>query len=98
MIASPVYAITVLDYNQDGNLDLLLGGNSNQARLRFGKSDASYGTLLQGNSKGEFTYVPQLKSGLRVKGDVRCILNVNQFVLFGRNQLPVVAYKKTSAK
>ncbi|WP_317175627.1 VCBS repeat-containing protein [Adhaeribacter swui] len=95
---SPVHAIAALDYNQDGHLDLLLGGNSNQARLRFGKSDANYGTLLQGNSQGTFTYVPQLQSGLQVKGDVRCILPVNQFILFGRNQQPVVAYKKTRTK
>ncbi|WP_394368431.1 VCBS repeat-containing protein [Adhaeribacter radiodurans] len=95
---SPVYAVTALDYNQDGNLDLLLGGNSNQARLRFGKADANYGILLQGNRQGEFIYVPQLQSGLQVKGDVRCILNLNKIILFGRNQQPVVAYKKASFK
>ncbi len=95
---APVYAITSLDYNRDGHLDLLLAGNNNQARLRFGKSDANYGTLLQGNGKGDFTYVPQATSGLQVKGDVRSILKLNAMVLFGRNQQPIVAYKVKAAK
>ncbi len=95
---APVYAITSLDYNRDGHLDLLLAGNSNQARLRFGKADANYGTLLQGNGKGGFTYVPQVKSGLQVKGDVRSILNIKPFVLFGRNQQSVMAYKIGNTK
>jgi enediyne biosynthesis protein E4 len=90
---APVYAITTLDYNQDGKQDLLLGGNMNQARLRFGKYDANYGTLLKGNGKGQFTYVPQTQSGINIKGDVRSILNVNNTLLFGINQQPIKAYK-----
>jgi hypothetical protein len=90
---SPVYAITALDYNGDGKQDLLFGGNISQARLRFGKYDANYGILLQGNGKGEFTYMPQARSGLRVKGDVRSILSVNNTLLFSMNQQNVKAYK-----
>ena len=90
---SPVYAISALDYNGDGKQDLLLGGNMSQARLRFGKYDANYGILLQGNGKGGFTYVPQTRSGFEVKGDVRSILQVNNTVLFGINQQAVKAYK-----
>ncbi|RDC64330.1 VCBS repeat-containing protein [Adhaeribacter pallidiroseus] len=95
---APVYAVTSLDYNHDGHLDLLLAGNNNQARLRFGKSDANYGTLLQGNGKGTFTYVPQTQSGLQVKGDVRSILSLKQVLLFGRNQQSVLAYKINGAR
>ncbi|GAA4442474.1 VCBS repeat-containing protein [Pontibacter saemangeumensis] len=90
---SPIYAISALDYNGDGKQDLLLGGNMSQARLRFGKYDANYGILLQGNGKGGFTYVPQAKSGFAVKGDVRSILQVNNTLLFGINQQAVQAYK-----
>jgi len=90
---APVCAISPLDYNKDGKLDVILAGNINQARLRFGKYDANYGVLLQGDGKGKFTYVPQNISGLQVKGDVRSILPVNNLVLFGVNQQEVKAYR-----
>ncbi|WP_347158405.1 VCBS repeat-containing protein [Pontibacter chitinilyticus] len=90
---SPVYAIQSIDYNHDGRPDLLLCGNIKQARLRFGKYDANYGVLLQGDDKGGFTYVPQNKSGLHLKGDVRSIVQVNNTLLFGINQGDVKAYK-----
>ncbi|QMU26741.1 VCBS repeat-containing protein [Adhaeribacter radiodurans] len=90
---APVYAISTLDYNYDGQPDVLLAGNQNLARLRFGKADANYGVLLQGNSKGQFTYVPQTKSGLQLRGDVRSILPVNNTLLIGINQQPIKAYK-----
>ncbi|WP_460637290.1 VCBS repeat-containing protein [Larkinella harenae] len=91
--ASPVFALTVLDYDRDGRKDLLVGGNVNRARLRFGKSDANYGILLKGTGNGQFTYVPQRVSGFQLKGDVRSILPVGSTVLFGVNQLGIKAYK-----
>lgn len=90
--ASPVFAITVLDYNKDGKQDLLLCGNINQARLRFGKYDAGYGVLLKGDGGGHFEYVPQWKSGFRLWGDVRSVLQVNDTWLFGINQNTIRAY------
>jgi hypothetical protein len=89
---APVFALAALDYNQDGASDLLLGGNINKARLRFGKADANYGLLLQNDGKGNFTCVPQHKSGFKLTGDVRSILPMNNMVLFGLNQQPVKAY------
>lgn len=90
---APVFAIQSIDYNHDGRQDLLLCGNIQQARLRFGKYDANYGILLQGDGKGGFTYVPQHKSGLHLKGDVRSVVEVNNTLLFGINQGEVKAYK-----
>ncbi|WP_266367564.1 VCBS repeat-containing protein [Tellurirhabdus rosea] len=91
--ASPVFAITTLDYDGDGHKDLLLGGNINRGRLRFGKYDANYGMLLRGDGKGAFAYIPQRQSGLGVKGDVRCILPVGNTLLFGINGQAVKAYQ-----
>ncbi|QNF35670.1 VCBS repeat-containing protein [Adhaeribacter swui] len=90
---APVYAISTLDYNHDGQLDVLLAGNQNQARLRFGKADANYGVLLQGLGYGKFAYVPQPQSGLQLRGDVRNIITVNGTMLVGVNQQPIMAYK-----
>jgi hypothetical protein len=91
--SSPVFTITGLDYDHDGNQDLLLCGNINRARLRLGKYDANYGILLKGDSKGHFEYVPQLQSGFKLWGDVRSVIEINQTLLFGINQQGVKAYK-----
>ncbi|WP_409017717.1 VCBS repeat-containing protein [Dyadobacter sp. CY323] len=90
---SPVYTITSLDYDHDGKRDLLLCGNISKARLRFGKYDANYGVLLKGNGKGNFTYVPQEKSGFALKGDVRSVLPIGNKLLFGINQQEIKAYQ-----
>jgi hypothetical protein len=91
---SPIFTITTLDYNHDGNMDLLLCGNINRARIRFGKYDANYGVLLKGDGKGNFTYIPQLQSGFKITGDVRSVLPINNTLLFGINQSTIVAYKE----
>lgn len=49
---SPAYAFEPLDFNGDGHLDILFGGNSGSAKIRLGKMDASYGGLLQGYPHG----------------------------------------------
>ena len=90
---SPVFTITSLDYDRDGNEDLLLCGNINHARLRFGKYDANYGILLKGDGKGGFTYINQQQSGFRLWGDVRSVLSINNKFLFGINQQSIKAYK-----
>ncbi|MGV3538962.1 MAG: FG-GAP repeat domain-containing protein [Rufibacter sp.] len=90
---SPVFALASVDANRDGAPEVLVGGNENKARLRFGKADANYGVLLQNDGKGNLTYVPQQKSGFKVLGDVRCILPIGDKVVFGVNQKPVKAYR-----
>lgn len=89
---SPIFTITSLDYNKDGAEDLLLCGNINRARLRFGKYDANYGVLLRGDGKGHFSYVPQQESGFHITGDVRSVLTIGKNLLFGINQQPIKAY------
>jgi hypothetical protein len=96
--SSPVFAVSSFDYDKDGNKDILLTGNIQKARLRFGKYSANFGMLLKGNGKGGFTYIPQLNSGFKLRGDVRSIVNINNnnTLLFGINQQPVEAYKLTA--
>jgi hypothetical protein len=94
---SPVYTITALDYDQDGHKDLLLCGNISEARLKFGNNDANYGVLLKGNGKGKYDYIPQSRSGFGLKGDVRCVINVNDQLIFGINQGSLKAYASRQA-
>ena len=90
---APVNAIAVFDYDKDGSEDVLLCGNNSHTRLRMGKFDANYGTLLKGDGQGNFQYIPQAESGFRVKGDVHSILQLNDILYFGINQKPLEAYK-----
>ncbi|WP_448634679.1 hypothetical protein [Pedobacter panaciterrae] len=90
---APVYTITSIDYDADGHNDLLLCGNMNQARLRFGKYDANYGVLLKGNGKGSFSYIPQYISGFKLQGDVRSVIEINNTIVFGINQQGAKAYQ-----
>jgi hypothetical protein len=90
---SPIFTINALDYDRDGNTDLLLCGNINKARLRFGKYDANYGMLLKGDGKGNFNYILQQQSGFKIKGDVRSVLEINHKVLIGINQSPLISYQ-----
>jgi len=91
---SPVFVLSAFDYDQDGNEDLFLGGNVHNARIRFGNSDANYGTLLKGDGKGNFQYIDQHKSGFHIIGDVRGVLQINNLLLFGINGGSVKAYKQ----
>lgn len=89
---SPVFSITLVRNDQAGNEDILLCGNINKARLRFGKYDANYGVLLKNDGKGNFSYINQPQSGFHLTGDVRSVINISNTLLFGINQSGVKAY------
>ena len=80
---SPVYNIVVADFNGDHKKDLLLTGNNTWTRIKFGRYSANHGVLLEGDDKGNFKYVPQQKSGLKIKGNVRTatLLSDHQILL-----------------
>jgi hypothetical protein len=92
-----VYDITIADINADGNKDLILFGNNDYFKLRLGKYDANYGTLLIGDGKGHFDYVDQVSSGLKVKGAVRSTLFIDNLLLLGINEAKIKAYKVSAS-
>jgi enediyne biosynthesis protein E4 len=89
---TPIFAFATLDFDHDGKKDLVLSGNLNKTRLKFGKYDANYGLLLKGNGKGQFSSIPQYQSGFQIQGDVRAIIALKNTLFFGVNQEPVKAY------
>ena len=95
---APVYAMEMIDYNNDGQSDLLLFGNNNYFKIRLGKFDANYGVLLRGDGKGNFKYVPQIESGFNVWGNVRSSLIINNAIYLGINGSPVIVYKPSAEK
>ena len=94
---SPVYAIEVVDYNKDGNPDLILAGNQSANCVKIGVIDANYGQLFEGDGKGNFRYIPQPVSGLSMTGDVKSLkvitIKGKRYLLAGINNLGVVTYR-----
>lgn len=94
---APVFAMTPLDYNHDGKMDMVLAGNQSSIRIRMGVIDANFGQLYEGDGKGNFTYVPQPKSGLHITGDARSLKvissNGGQYLLVGVNNVGVQSYR-----
>ncbi len=74
---SPVYAIETIDLNQDGILDLLLGGNLYSVKPEVGRYDATDGIALLGNGDGTFTNLDDINSGFVAKGEIRAIKSIN---------------------
>lgn len=68
---SPVYAAQTGDFNDDGNIDIVLGGNLYNVKPEIGRYDASYGCFLAGDGKGNFTNLPAKSTGFRVRGEIR---------------------------
>ncbi len=66
---SCIYDIETEDFNGDGVLDLILGGNNYNFKPQFSRLDASRGTLLL--SDGKDNYVDQKATGFFVEGEVR---------------------------
>ncbi len=93
---APTKAALVGDFNQDGNLDFILVGNQSQIRIRIGIIDANQGQLFLGDGKGNFTYIPQAKSGLNLRGDIKSMVQLPSqpdYLHFGINNQGVSTFK-----
>lgn len=92
---SIVNAILCTDIDDDGAIDLVLGGNRSGYPPQFGKLDASYGDVLMNDGKGGFTWLPGKQSGLLVTGEVRDIAllrgkNSRRLLFLRNNDFPVL--------
>ena len=54
---APVYAALAGDFDADGHVDLIVGGNFNGVTPVQGRYDASYGLMLRGDGTGAPTLV-----------------------------------------
>ena len=73
---APINGMATLDYNNDGNEDILLVGNDFGNEVFIGRYDAFNGLLLENNGKGDFKTISTLKSGFLVPGDSKSISTV----------------------
>ncbi len=92
---SSLKTILPVDVNQDGFVDLVVGGNEFGFQPQMGRLDASDGDVLINDGKGNFSALPQSLSGIDLPGQTRDIVLLkrkgNMGVLFlQNNELPVL--------
>ena len=70
---SSINDLQILDYNSDGNPDILAGGNLYTSEAETPRNDASKGVLLLGDGTGEFEPLMPISSGIDITGEIRQI-------------------------
>jgi hypothetical protein len=92
---APLFGMLTNDYNSDGNIDLLLAGNSYSSSISDGQYDAFIGLFLAGDGKGGFSPVPGRESGFFVDGDAK---GMSELTMRDGSSLILVARNSDSLK
>lgn len=89
---SPIYSLLLKDFDLDGDIDIIAGGNLYNAKPEIGRYDASFGLFLENDGKGRFE-VPDSGYGFKLKGEVRSIILSNSNLVVGRNSDSIAIFK-----
>lgn len=94
---SPVYGMVTGDFDHDGNLDVLLVGNSYAPEISSGRDDALIGLYLRGDGKGGFNPVSVANSGFLADKDAKSLAKLmlddgRELMIVGNNDSAVQAY------
>jgi hypothetical protein len=73
---STLFSVLPGDFDGDGELDLLMGGNLDEVKPEMGRYDASYGLMLRGQGQGAFEVALPQETGLRMQGAVRDLVSL----------------------
>ena len=73
---SCIYGMVAGDFDQDGNLDLILNGNDYGAEVYSGRNDALNGLFLKGMGNGMFESKSISQSGIFIPGDGKAAIGV----------------------
>ncbi len=73
---SSVNDILMEDFNEDGNIDLVIAGNLYATEVETTRNDAGVGMYLEGDGKGDFNPISPAESGFFLPGDVKKLKTV----------------------
>ena len=88
---SPIYAIATSDFDNDGDQDILLGGNLDGVKPEFGRYDASFGNYLENTGNRVFKF-HQKGKGLKVNGQIRDLKVLKNKVFITKNNDSLEVY------
>jgi hypothetical protein len=95
---SPVFGIVADDIDNDGKIDIWLGGNFYSLKPQAGRHNASKGVFLKGNGERSFVFVPSRACGIRVEGEVRDARVIqtggSSYLMVARNNDRVLLFEK----
>lgn len=83
----PVYALAAADVTGDNLPEIVLGGNQSRAKPQTGTYEAGVGAVFKNEGNGDFSFVPSVKSGFALPGDMRKII----FLKVARQDVMVIA-------
>jgi hypothetical protein len=96
---SPVFGIVADDIDEDGIMDIWLGGNFYALKPQAGRHNASKGVFLKGLGSRSFTYISPQESGIKVEGEVRDATVIQlkgaKHLVVARNNGSVLLFKKS---
>ncbi len=95
---APVFGMATGDFNNDGNLDILLSGNESGIEPQIGNYDAFNGLLLEGDGKGDFNPVSLEQSGIYIPGDGKATVTVagsdgSELIAASQNKGPLKIFR-----
>ncbi len=68
---SCVCGISCTDVNNDGNMDIILGGNNFEFKPQYSRLDANYGSVLLGDGKLGFKWQDYNTSGFFIRDEIK---------------------------
>ncbi len=88
---SAINGMVVDDFDDDGNLDVLINGNDYGTEVATGRYDALNGLLLKGDGAGNFIPLSILQSGIYIPGNGKALVKLqsssgNYLVAASQNQ------------
>ena len=89
---SPIYAIAAEDFDNDGDQDIVLGGNLYSVKPEVGRYDASYGVYLENDGNMNFKSFKNGK-GFKLNGEIRDISINNKKLIVARNSDSLAIFK-----
>ncbi len=95
---SCICGISCSDVNNDGFMDLIIGGNNFEFKPQYSRLDANYGNVLLGNKELDYQWEDYTKSGFFIREEIKHIKqfkdrNGHTFVIAALNDAQPKIYK-----